>query len=123
MMIINGLNKYNRDPTQSKIMELVAKSVMEHNDKIPLIWAFFSYHESHMNHEFSLHFSSHLFSKVELPMLESDDGNIRCYFYDKLHPLASTNTMWPSKDIFDILVAIVAELWIYTITLVKFIID
>ena len=103
-------------------MELVAKSVMEHSDKIPFIWAFFSYHESHINCEFSLHFSS-FFSKVELPMLESDDGNIRCYFCDKLHPLASTNTMWPSENIFDILVAIVAELWIYTITLVKFIID
>ena len=35
-MIINGLNECNRDSAQRKIIELVAKSVMEHDDKIPL---------------------------------------------------------------------------------------
>ena len=37
IVIINGLNKYNRDPAQSKIMELVAKSVIKYSDKILLL--------------------------------------------------------------------------------------
>ena len=51
-VIIDGLDECNGDPAQSKIMELVAKSVMEHSDKIPLLWAFFSRPESHINREF-----------------------------------------------------------------------
>jgi len=41
-VIIDGLNECNEDAAQSKIMELVAKSMKEHSDKIPLLWAFFS---------------------------------------------------------------------------------
>ena len=122
-VIIDGLDECNRDPAQSKIMELVAKSVIEHGDKIPLLWAFFSCPESHINREFSPYSSSYLFAKVKLPVSESDDGDIRLYFCDKFRPLASANTMWPSDDILDILVAMAAGLWIYAATLVRFIID
>ena len=122
-VIIDGLDECNGDPAQSKIMELVAKSVMEHGDKIPLLWAFFSRPESHIAHEFSPHSSSHLFSKVKLLMSESDNSNIRLYFHDKFHPFASNDTVWPSEDTLDILIAIVAGLWIYVATLVRFIMD
>jgi len=74
-VIIDGLDECNGDPAQSKIMELVAKLVIEHSDKIPLLWAFFSYPESHITHEFSPYF--HLLSKVKLPISESNDGNIK----------------------------------------------
>ena len=37
MMIINGFDKCNRNLAQSNIMELVAKLVIEHSDKIPLL--------------------------------------------------------------------------------------
>ena len=56
-------------------------------------------------------------------MSESDDGDIKCYFHDKLRPLAYVNTMWPSEDTLDILVSMVAGLWIYAATLVRFIMD
>jgi len=123
MVIIDGLNECNGDPAQSKIMELVAKSVIEHGDEIPLLWAFFSCPESHINREFSPYSRSHLFSKVELPVSESNDGSIRHYFHDKLLPLASADTVWPSEDTLDILVAVAAGLWIYAATLVRFIMD
>jgi len=93
MVIIYGLDECNRNPAQHKIMELVAKSVMEHDNKIPLLWAFFSRPEFHINCEFLPYSRSHLFSKVELPMSESNDHDIRLYFHDKLHPLASADTM------------------------------
>ena len=51
-------------------------------------------------------------------MSESDNSNIRLYFHDKFHSLAYVNTMWPSEDTLDILVAITVGLWIYTTTLV-----
>ena len=123
MVIIDGLDECNGDPAQSKIMELVAKSVIEHGDEIPLLWAFFSRPESHINREFSPYSRSHLFSKVELPVSESNDGDIRRYFRDKLRPLAYVNTVWPSEDTLDILVSMVAGLWIYAATLVRFIMD
>ena len=122
-VIIDGLDECNGDPAQSKIMELVAKSVIKHGDKIPLLWAFFSRPESHINREFSPYSSSYLFAKVELPVSESDDGDIRLYFRDKLCPLASADTVWPLEDTLDILVAMAAGLWIYAATLVRFIID
>ena len=122
-VIIDGLDECNGDPAQSKIMELVAKSVKEHGDKIPLLWAFFSRPESHINREFSPYSRSHIFAKVELAISESDDGDIRLYFHDKFCPLASDDTVWPSEDTLDILVAMVAGLWIYAATLVRFIMD
>jgi len=122
-VIIDGLDEYNGDPAQSKIMELVAKSVIEHGDKIPLLWAFFSHPESHINREFSPYSRSHLFAKVELPTSESDDGDIRLYFRDKFCPLASADTVWPSEDTLNILVSIAVGLWIYAATLVRFIMD
>ena len=56
-------------------------------------------------------------------MLESDDGDIRLYFHDKFHPLVSNDTVWPLEDTLDILVMMVAGLWIYVATLVRFIMD
>jgi len=122
-VIIDGLDECNGDSAQSKIMELVAKSVIEYGDKIPLLWAFFSRPESHINHKFSPYSSSHLLFKVELPLSESNDSDIRHYFHDKLHPLASADVMWPSEDTLNILMAMTAGLWIYATTLVRFIMD
>ena len=122
-VIINGLDECNGDSEQSKIMELVAKSVKEHSNKIPLLWTFFSCPESYINCEFLLYSRSYLFIKVKLPISEGNDSNIRCYFCDKLHSLAYVNTIWPLENTLDILVLMVAGLWIYTAILVKFIMD
>ena len=122
-VIIDGLDECNGDSAQRKIIELVTKSVIEHGDKIPLLWAFFSRPEPHIDHEFSLYTSSPLFWKVELPISRRHDGDIRVYFRDKLRPLAPAGTTWPSEENLDILVTIVAGLWIYAATLVKFIAD
>jgi len=122
-VFIDGLDECNGDSAQSKIIELVTKSVIQHGNKIPLLWAFFSRPESHIHDAFSPYLDSHLVSKVELPVSESDDGDIRYYFRDKLHPLASAGIVWPSEDTLDVLVAMVAGLWIYAATLVKFIMN
>jgi len=122
-VIINGLNECNEDTAQLKIMKLVAKSVIDHSDKIPLLWTFFSQSELHTDQEFSSYSRSHFLSKVELPMSESNDGNIIHYFHNKLCPLFSANTVWPSEDTLNILVAIAAGLWVYAATIVRFIMD
>ena len=104
MVIIDGLDECNGDPVQSMIMELVAKSVIEHGDEIPLLWAIFSRPESYINHEFSPYSSSHLLSKVKLPVSESNDGNIKRYFRDKLCLRASADTVfgiYPRYPCFD----------------------
>jgi len=122
-VIINGLNECNGDIAQLKIMKLVAKSVIDHGNKILLLWAFFSQPELNTDQEFSSYSRSHFPSKIELSVSESNDGNIMHYFHNKLHPLSSANTMWPSEDTLNILVAIAAGLWIYAATIIRFIID
>lgn len=42
IVIIDSLDKYNKVSVQHKIMEFVAKLVIENNDKTPLLQAFFS---------------------------------------------------------------------------------
>jgi len=79
-VIIDSLDECNRNSVQSKIMELVAKSVIEHSDKIPLLWAFFSQPKLHIDDVFSPYSRSHLFTKVKLSMSESDDSDIKHYF-------------------------------------------
>ena len=122
-VIIDDLDECNGDHAQHKIVELVAKSVIDHGDKIPLLWAFFSRPELHINDAFSPYLDSHLFSKVELPVAGSDDSDIMSYFCDKFRPLASADTLWPLEDTLDILVLMVAGLWIYATILVRFIMD
>ena len=56
-------------------------------------------------------------------MCESDNDNIRCYFHDWLCSLTSADIVWFLKDTLNILVLMVAVLWIYAVTLVKFIMD
>ena len=51
-----------------------------------------------------------MFSKVELPVSENNDGDIRCYFRDKLCLRASARTVWPLEDTIDILVVMAAGL-------------
>ena len=60
----------------------MAKSVIEYGDKIPLLWALFS--RLHIHDTSSPYLDSHMFSKVELPVSENNDSDIRCYFRDKL---------------------------------------
>ena len=110
IVIINCLDEYNGDPVQSKIIDLVAKSVIEHSDEIPLLWAFFSCSESYINCEFSPYSRSYLFAKVKLPMSVSDDGDIRLYFCDKFCSLTSDDTVWSSEDTLNILVVMAAVL-------------
>ena len=122
-VIINGLNECNGNTAQLKIMKLVAKSVIDHGDKISLLQAFFSQPELHTDQEFSSYSRSYFLSKVKLSMSKSNNGDIMYYFHDKLYPLSSPNTMWPLEDTFNILVAIAAGLWVYAATIVRFIID
>ena len=88
----------------------MAKSVIEYGDKIPLLWALFSRPELHIHDTFLPYLDSHMFSKVELPVSENNDGDIRCYFRDKLCLRASARTVWPLEDTLDILVVMAAGL-------------
>ena len=123
IVIIDGLDECNGDSIQSKIMELVTKLVIKYSDKISLLWAFFSCPESYIDYKFSPYLDSSLLSKVELPISESNDGDIKHYFCDKLCLLTFADTVWHLEDILNILVVMAAGLWIYATTLIRFIID
>ena len=53
-------------------------------------------------------------------MSKSNDGNIKCYFHDKLCLCA---TIWLLENTLDFFIIMVAGLWIYVAILVRFIMD
>ncbi|KAJ3554291.1 hypothetical protein NP233_g12450 [Leucocoprinus birnbaumii] len=137
VVFVDGLDECNDEPAQAKIVELVTKAIVDFEDGhrlSPLLWAFSSRPESHIHAVFSKHFSSPVFWRVELPVSRDYDADIILYFRHKLQlpdparqvglssmgPRAST---WPSDEELDILVRLVAGLFIYAATIVRFIMD
>ncbi|KAJ3560994.1 hypothetical protein NP233_g10475 [Leucocoprinus birnbaumii] len=120
VVFIDGLDECNGDFAQSKIIELITTSITTYGSRIPLLWAFFSRPERHINDAF-------------LPVSRDYDADIRLYFRDSLRtssasfddavrsPVAVVS--WPSEEDLDTLVKMVAGLFIYAATVVRFILD
>jgi hypothetical protein len=120
-IVVDGLDECDGDASQSKIVELVARSIETYGSKVPLLWLFFSRPEQHIDHAFSDERTSHLPWQVELPVSRDIDGEIRIYLRGslRLHGVA----LWPSDDDLETLVDMVAGLFIYASTIVKYIMD
>ncbi|KAJ3576863.1 hypothetical protein NP233_g144 [Leucocoprinus birnbaumii] len=130
-ILIDGLDECRGDGAQATIVEIVAKSVKQHHTRFPLIWAFFSRPERHILEAFSKYSDSPLFLGNELPVSHEYDAKIERYLRDSLHlrtpthniALIGSQTVWPSGREINILVEMVAGLFIYAATIVRFIMD
>jgi hypothetical protein len=126
-VIVDGLDECNGDSPQSEIVELVAESVAKHGGKIPLLWLFFSRPERHIDDAFSEESTFPLCWQVELSVSRDLDGEIRIYLRGHLRlrrgKSSSSASLWPSDDDLDKLVEMVAGLFIYASSLVKYIMD
>ncbi|KAJ3573090.1 hypothetical protein NP233_g2650 [Leucocoprinus birnbaumii] len=127
-IFVDGLDECNSDKAQSRIVELIASSVAATGDRIPLLWAFFSRPEQHIERAFARisHFPG--FWKVNLPVSHDYDNDIRLYMRSALYlPVrsssATASSTWPSEEDLDALVNMVAGLFIYAAAVVKFIMD
>jgi hypothetical protein len=121
VIIVDGLDECNGEAAQSKIVELVIRSIETHDSKIPLLWLFFSRPERHIDDAFSDEHTSHLSWQVELPVSRDIDGEIGIYLRGnlRLHGVR----LWPSDDDLETLVDMVAGLFVYASTIVKYIMD
>jgi hypothetical protein len=126
-VIIDGLDECNGDSPQSEIVELIAELVAKHGGRIPLLWLFFSRPERHIDDAFSDESTSPLCWQVELPVSRDLDGEIRIYLRGHLRhrrgKASSSVSLWPLDEDLDKLVELVAGLFIYASTLVKYIMD
>jgi hypothetical protein len=120
-IVVDGLDECDGDAAQSKIVELVARSIETHGSKVPLLWLFFSRPERHIDNAFSDECTSNLSWQVELPVSRDIDGEIRIYLRGnlRLHGVL----LWPSDDDLETLVDMVVGLFIYASTIVKYIMD
>jgi hypothetical protein len=126
-VIVDGLDECKGDSPQSEIVELVAESVAKHGGRIPLLWLFFSRPEPHIEDAFSDESTLPLCWQVELPVSREVDGEIRIYLRGHLRlrrgKSSSSASLWPSDEVLDKLVEMVAGLFIYASSLVKYIMD
>jgi hypothetical protein len=126
-VIVDGLDECSGDSPQSEIVELVAESVAKHGGRIPLLWLFFSRPERHIEDAFSDESTLPLCWQVELSVSRDLDGEIRIYLRGRLQlrrgKSSSSASLWPSDEDLDKLVEMVAGLFIYASSLVKYIMD
>ncbi|KAJ3553366.1 hypothetical protein NP233_g12663 [Leucocoprinus birnbaumii] len=133
VVFIDGLDECNGDFAQSKIIELITTSITTYGNRIPLLWAFFSRPERHINDAFVRFARFPQFWKMELPVSRDYDADIRLYFRDSLRPSSTlfddavrsplAMVSWPSEEDLDALVKMVAGFFIYAATVVRFILD
>ncbi|KAJ3570082.1 hypothetical protein NP233_g4637 [Leucocoprinus birnbaumii] len=119
VIMIDGLDECKNIDAQTIIIETVAKSIANHGKSVPLLWAFFGRSAPHLDEiKFSPTFSS-LFWHVELRVSPEISPEIRLYLEGSLKPTQAPN--WLSSDDLDALVKLVAGLYIYAATIVRFI--
>ncbi|KXN81738.1 Cullin-1 [Leucoagaricus sp. SymC.cos] len=135
IVIIDGLDEAAAMDAQSKIVELITKSVQVHGVRIPLLWAIFSRPESHITHAFSEYASSFSFYwEITLHASEELDDEIKLYLQGILHEGMARRTggflgrssgtdQWPSDQDIEELVRLCRRLFIYATTLAKYIMN
>ncbi|KAF5350475.1 hypothetical protein D9756_008608 [Leucocoprinus leucothites] len=129
-VFIDGLDECGDDSAQAEMVELVASSIAEYGGRIPLLWAFFSRPEPHIEQTFSKYSASPFFWLIKLPISHSDDPDIRLFFRASLklpdessYDPSSRTGPWPSEEDLSTLVQMVAGLFIYAAVIVKYIMD
>lgn len=123
-IIVDGLDECAREIAQLDIVETVAASLRAHTT--PLLWIFFSRPEPHIVSMFSLPHISALSTNLELPVSRDIDNEITLYLTDELRVIQRAHDLppsWPSEMAIGILVNLVAGLFIYAATVIRFIGD
>ncbi|KXN81737.1 hypothetical protein AN958_03774 [Leucoagaricus sp. SymC.cos] len=135
IVIIDGLDEAAAMDAQSKIVELITKSVQVHGVRIPLLWAIFSRPESHITHAFSEYASSFSFYwEIMLHASEELDDEIRLYLRGILRDGMARRTggflgrssgtdQWPSDQDIEELVRLCQRYFIYATTLSRYIMN
>ncbi|KAF5349127.1 hypothetical protein D9756_009463 [Leucocoprinus leucothites] len=131
-VFIDGLDECEGSTKQLTIVKLVAESIRTYGAQVPFLWAFFSRRESHLAQIFSDPSISPLCWRVELPVSREIDDEIRLYLRGTLRNLPSSASAfnassdpseWLSGGDLDKLVELSAGLFIYAVTITKFITD
>ncbi|KXN83279.1 Cullin-1 [Leucoagaricus sp. SymC.cos] len=120
---------------QSKIVELITKSIKAYGARIPLLWAIFSRPELHITNAFFDHASaSSFYWEITLHASEELDNEIELYLRGTLQDgmarrtrgglnLSSGTVQWPSDKDIQELVRASRRLFIYATTLARYIMN
>ncbi|KAJ3570080.1 hypothetical protein NP233_g4635 [Leucocoprinus birnbaumii] len=122
VVMIDGLDECDNNAAQITIVETVAKSIAKHGNSMPLLWAFFSRPAPHLDEIFKHSpYVSPICWNVELHVSLDLSPEIRLYLQGSLKITQAPD--WPSSDDLNTLVKLVAGLFIYAATIVRFIMN
>lgn len=122
VIIIDGLDESVGTEAQCEIVEIIATSVR--NKTTPFRWAFFSRPEPHIIATFSSNRISSLSFSTELPVSREVDHEILCYLTDEFKKIQERHRLpplWPSELDIETVVNLVAGLFIYAATIIRFV--
>lgn len=122
VVIIDGLDECDSSDGQHRILEVVARSAQKHS--LPFRWIIFSRAEPHITASFKRHDLHGLTCQTEVPVSRNIDHDIFCFLIDKLEEIgrgASLPSSWFSEDDVQVLVNLCAGLFIYAVTIERFV--
>lgn len=124
VIVIDGLDECNTATAIDAIIKLVITSI--HQQTTPFLWAFFSRPEPHITSAFSSQLAMEVSWRLELPVSRDADSDVEAYLRDSFrtihakYGLPPTMT-WPSEDDIHHLVDQSSGLFIYPVTIVRYI--
>ncbi|EKM76386.1 hypothetical protein AGABI1DRAFT_131469 [Agaricus bisporus var. burnettii JB137-S8] len=124
VIIIDGLDECEGMQAQCDIVEIVATSIRERTT--PFRWIFLSRPERHLSTLFTKKLTDSVSRHLELPVSREIDHEILLYLSDELKTVQETHNLqssWPSEKDLTTLVNLSAGLWIYAVTVCRFIIE
>ncbi|KAJ3569750.1 hypothetical protein NP233_g4844 [Leucocoprinus birnbaumii] len=123
-ILIDGLDECQRVPTQSTIVEMVAKSIRAHGSQIPLQWVFVSRPEPHLARLFASPLIFPICQRIQLEVSTDLDAEIQVYFQSRFGiGNMSIPVVRASDEDLKILVKIVAGFYFYAAAIADFIVS
>ncbi|KAF5353279.1 hypothetical protein D9756_008135 [Leucocoprinus leucothites] len=124
VVVIDGLDECRGTAAQCEIIEVIATSVRERTT--PFRWFITSRPEDAINRTVNSAAVSPICSRIELPVSRAIDHEILTYLTDEFRKIQQSHRLpesWPSEEALALLVEHGAGLWIYVVTMVRFIKD
>ncbi|KAF9449334.1 hypothetical protein P691DRAFT_728154 [Macrolepiota fuliginosa MF-IS2] len=124
VIIVDGLDECEGEEAQYIIVKIIANSIRDQTT--PFLWVFFSRPEANLISLFGSQDIQLLCSRLELPVSRDIDHEIALFLTDKLREIQRDHKLppsWPSGRAIEILIDLSAGLFIYAVTIVRFIGD
>ncbi|KAF5346093.1 hypothetical protein D9756_010814 [Leucocoprinus leucothites] len=122
LVVVDGLDECSNSQRQREIAEIITTSA--YDQTTPLLWAFFSRPGPQIVAAFNSPHAVSSSTRIELPVSRDSDPEIFNYLRGELKKISEEHTLpvsWPSEGELQTLVDLAAGLFIYAVTVVRFV--